>query len=310
MPGSQGCAYELTIGRAYPRPAVGMLLAGGLATHGGLWLVRQADDSGHLALAGWAAALAGLFLMATWYWWQFSERSILHNPATGQRWEQVELFGRPVSRRVTGAVQPVVWQGAPARGLKFPASVVEFYREGSTTDILAAALLQLAAQGWVVFGLQWEKNYWGSARSRFIVQAGRGVAGAVVDGRLEQRLMAVISDGPAYGIPLTGLTTAVLGQKNQFPRRVVVDGFVGPEAEALGLGQVQVVGLRQALNPADNARARIGRDLDSIRLLYGDLWTHSPEFAREMLVELDRAVLQTAGPGQGESNIPAASKRQ
>lgn len=309
LPGSQGCSYTLTMGRAYPRPSGGLVLAGGLIAVGGLWVAWRADAAGNLA-AGWAAAGLGVLLLWIWTWRQFSERSILDNPATGQHWEQVRLFGWAVARRATGAVRLLAWQGPPARVLRFPASVVEFYREGSTTDILAAALLQLAAQGAVVFGQQEEKDHWGRTRSRYLVQAGPGADGGVLDGWLEQHLMSIVRAGPAYGVTLSGLASGVLGQSNRFPRNVLVDRYVGTEAEALGLGAVQLVGMRKALNPAETARARIGRDLHTIRLLFADLWAGSPEFAREMLAELDRAVLKTAGPGQGDSSTPAASNRQ
>jgi len=96
--------------------------------------------------------LFGLVIMGIGLYSLFGRQKIIFNPDTGQAWQQTRILGIPVGQTVTSAIETIPWQGGPARGLRYPASVAELCRGGKAAQLITAAVLQMLAQGVIMLG--------------------------------------------------------------------------------------------------------------------------------------------------------------
>jgi hypothetical protein len=144
------CPYQIIHQSAYRHSTAGwMLIAIGLATAlAGLLLTSQS-----LLLSPLGLLLAGLGAYVA-----LGQRLILHNPATGQMWEQITLLGVQLTQNATSPLQPVPnWIPSPPV-LTYPASVSALYRYndqksrsqndwiGYAADVIYRTLLSLLSQ--------------------------------------------------------------------------------------------------------------------------------------------------------------------
>jgi hypothetical protein len=183
--------------------------------------------------------------------------------------------------------------------MRYPASVAEFYREGSAADLIATGLLQLAAQQVLVFGKRESQGRFSKRLARYFILRGEAWEITQPHGDLESRIVALVATGDPDGLSLEDLTYALFeGGKRQL-RNFLADTYVGPESVSLGLGSL--IGDRQrVLAPATNSRPRIVNDIQSIELLHRDFWVTSPHEAAEFLGQLDFLVLRMAHGGELE----------
>jgi len=251
--------------------------------------------------------VVGVYMMGTGLYMIFGSQLALFNLATGQAWQQGEIFGLPVSQTKTSAVEIIPWMGAPARVLRYPASVAELCRERNAAEFFATALLQLTAQGVVNIGQVTIHRRWRKPSRVYVLVPGEGYGEAVVQGKFEKRLIEVVGQarvGAAYfeldGTPYTRSFRSVLcledairmvfgiDQKDGAPLQVY--RIVEEEAVELGLGAFGEKRLA-AFKPGKNSQGKISLDLRSIDLLHHDFWTTYPEHARDLLAQIDLITL-------------------
>ena len=173
--------------------------------------------------------------------------------------------------------------------MRYPASVAELFRQGSAADMVSTALLQLVAQGVAAIGISRVSKRFGRAVWRYRL-VGQQATVNEIKGTLEQRIYASILAGPPAGLPLGQLIEQLFEGGQASPRNYLVDEIVGPEAEALGLGEVRGK-VKRSLVAAPNTVGRIARDIKSIEQLHRDFWVTMPEHATELLAEIDQQVI-------------------
>jgi len=306
------CAYQLEHGRITPGPlAVNLIL--GLAFIGigaGLWLPAGGGETGFPAsVFVLILALGGLFL-STWVYRKFGRRFRAVNPVTGQEIRQTSLFGVRITQTLIAPVVRAAWQGSPAREMRYPASVAELYRQGSGADLVSTALLQLIAQEAVTIGISRISKRIGRGSWRYRI-VGEGASLEEIKGALEQRIYRLVLAGLPAGLPLNDLIEQLFDGGKRSPRNYLVDEIVGPEAEALGLGEVRGK-VKRTLVAGPNTVGRIARDIQSIEQLYRDFWVTMPEHAQVLLAEIDQLVIMMVQTRQDErqSRSPMDSRTQ
>ncbi len=251
-------------------------------------------------LFGGGAIVTGVF--------QFlGKETIVFNPVSGQSWRQITLLGIPVSGSVSGAIERIPWQGAPARVMRYPASVASLYRQDSAPDIFSIAMLQLVAQDVILLGQIAVKNQLGRGKLIYVLQPGAQYASGAVHGSLEQRIWEIVGQAGYPGsnfhfkgkdyerlyrsaLTLEDVLLMVFegGQPN--PEKFLVSEIVGKEAEELSLGMIRGERVKK-LNPGPNTMGKIALDIRSVEQLYRDFWTTDPEHAREILARIDLFIL-------------------
>lgn len=292
LEGERGCAYQLEEGRITPRPLwinliLGLLLIGLSAEP----LLLAEEDPDALPASVFALLLAlGVLLLGTWTYRMFGRSLRAVNPATGREIQQTSFLGVRVTQTVIGPVTPVEWQGSPAREMRYPASVAELYRQGSAADLVSTALLQLVAQGAVTIGMTRVNQRMKRSGWQYRLVAEHASKYEEIKGELEQRIYALIEAGPPAGLPLDLLFEQLFEGGQVSPRNYLVDEIAGPEAEALGLGEVRGK-VKRSLVAAPNTVGRIARDIQSIEQLHRDFWVTMPEHAQELLAEIDQQVI-------------------
>ncbi len=264
-------------------------------TMAGPWLVTQ-DGVGWVRRAALWITGAGLVLFFLWVYRLFGRKRVIENPVSRQMLVQTFLFGMELNRTEAAAAVPQVWQGSPAREMRYPASVVELYREGNASDLISTALLQLIAQGDIQIGITRVSKRIGRGRKEYRIIRGEGKETSEIKGELERRLISAVDAGQGGGISLEELVVTVLDGEQDSPRNFLVEEIIGPEAEELGLGDVRG-NLKKSLVPAPNSRGRVARDIQSLEMLYRDFWVTMPEHAPLVLGEIDRVVIRQIRPG-------------
>ena len=291
LEGERGCAYQIESGRIAPGPLLVNLILGlafiGLGAEP--WLLAEGNPEA-LPVSAFALFLVlGILLLGTWIYRMFGRTLRAVNPASGQEIRQTSLFGVRITETVIEPVTPVPWQGSPAREMRYPASVAELFRQGSAADMVSTALLQLVAQGAAMIGISRVSKRFGRAVWRYRL-VGEQAELNEIKGTLEQRIYASILAGPPAGLPLGQLIEQLFEGGQASPRNYLVEEIVGPEAEALGLGEVRGK-VKRSLVAAPNTVGRIARDIQSIEQLHRDFWVTMPEHATELLAEIDQQVI-------------------
>jgi len=291
LEGEHGCAYQVESGRITPGPLLINLIFGlvfiGLGAEP--WLPAKGNPDSLPASVFTLFLVVGILLLTTWIYRMFGRALRAFNPATGQEIRQTSLFGVRITETVIGPVTPVPWQGSPAREMRYPASVAELFRQGSAADMVSTALLQLVAQRAVIIGISRKSKRFGRVVWRYHL-VGDQTSFTEIKGTLEQRIYALIQAGPSAGLPLGDLVEQLFEGGKASPRNYLVDEIVGPEAEALGLGDVRGK-VKRSLVAAPNMVGRIARDIQSVEQLHRDFWVTMPEHATELLAEIDQQVI-------------------
>lgn len=253
-----------------------------------------------MLIFGGGAMLTGVFQL-------LGTETILYNPHTGQCWQQITLFGIPFSESVSGAIEPIPWQGAQARVMRYPASVTALYRQDSATDIFSTTMLYLIAQEVIQLGQITVTSRVRRRKSVYVLRPGERYLDTDVTGNLEQRIWEIVGQANSYNKAFSfrgksyprlypsalSLEDVVLmtfegGQQN--PGNFLVTEIVGKEAEALSLGEIRGERIKK-LNPGKNTRGKIALDIHSIEQLYRDFWVSDPNHASEILARVDLFIL-------------------
>lgn len=257
----------------------------------------------------------------------FGKQTTIFNPVNGKTWQQTSLLGIPVLHTTTSAIEEIPWSGALARELRYPASVAELYRDGSASDVVSTALLQLMAQGVVSLGVVRITHPLRRVEMLYVLRPGEKFALDSVRGRLETRIRDVVGlsgcpdaairfeerDHPRMHravLTLEDVLVMVFAGGQPDPRKYLVSELVGVEAEETGLGVVR--GIRQKqFAPGPNTRGKIALDIQSIDQLHRDFWTTAPEHAQEVLARIDLLIhspVVTRHPTVGEKQAKAAAR--
>ncbi|MFN2144323.1 MAG: hypothetical protein ACK2T7_03170, partial [Anaerolineales bacterium] len=289
LAGEENCAYQVAVHRI-AKSGVLMLILGAVLIGLGVGLPAGIDRHPTALLVGRILlAVSGLGLVFTGSCRQWGAVQSGRNPVTGQTWERTTLFGIEFDWDWQSGFQPVPWSGSPARVIRYPASVMEFYRQGNAADIVSTALLQLFAQKILSLGKQRTQRRLRRSQVRYLVLTGEAFDIGEPLGALETRMVQIVSASELKGLPLSDFLKALFEGGQPQPRNYLIDSYIGPEAIALELGKV--VGVqRRTLAPAPNTIARVGRDIQSVEQLYRDLWTTAPEEATELLYQIDRQI--------------------
>lgn len=270
-------------------PVIAYLIGQGLP----LWIKGVLTP---LLLVGAFSVFAGIYQL-------FGRQTIIFNISNGQTWLEYSLFGITILQSTTSAIEDIPWVGSPARGLRYPASVAELYRDGSASEMFSTALLQLMAQGVVTLGEVKISHRFRRNERRYILHPGEMFGAIALNGRLEQRIAEVVglSRSPEAMIFFEGwlhprahravltledVLVMVFGGGQPNPTEYLVTEVVGNDAEELDLGEVR--GIRQKkLTAGPNTRGKIALDIQSIDQLHRDFWTTAPDHAQEILAQID-----------------------
>ena len=237
----------------------------------------------------------------------FGRQHTIFNPVTGQTWQQTKIFGLAVSQTETSSVELIPWLGAPARILRYPASVVELYRVGKASEVFSTALLQLAAQQVVAIGQVKAYRKLRKPSTEYVLQPGEKYQEAEVWGELEKRLASVVNQanceaakfeyqGKQY--PRTHRAVLCLEDVIRMVFEVGEKGLlsfqlsrvVGEEAVGLGLGEMKGK-LIPKFSPGKNTLGKVSLDIRSVDQLHRDFWITQPEHARDLLAQIDLSIL-------------------
>ena len=297
LDGERGCTFQVEEGRIIPCPKVTNLLIGlVLVSFGaGSRLFGWENEEGLAAFLFGLIFVIGLLLMGLWVYRSFGRYLRVTNPVTGQELLQTSLFGTKIDWTLIGQAAEAAWQGSPAREMRYPASVVELYRQGNAADMVSTALLQLVAQDEVVIRVSQVRRRFGRRKLLYRLAAGKGVRQPEIQGELERRIFALVQAGPPAGLPLRDVIETLFNGGQASPRNYLIDEIIGPEAEALGLGDVRGK-VKRALVAAPNTVGRVALDIQSLEQLHRDFWVTMPEHASEMLVEIDQCVIMMLQP--------------
>lgn len=247
--------------------------------------------------------LVGLYLIGSALYLVFGRRLSIFNPATGQSWQQTRIFGVPITISETSAIEIIPWMGAPARVLRYPASVAELCRNRYAPALFSTALLQLVAQGVVAIGLVKIYRKGRNPSQVYVLVPGEAYGQVDIQGKFERRLVDVVGQAlsEAAEFELDGNQTPrtqrsvlcledavrmVFGLQQRDSERFDVDRFVGEEAVELGLGEFSGNQFLR-FTPGNNAMGKISLDLRSIDLLHHDFWTTQPDHATDLLAQID-----------------------
>ena len=240
------------------------------------------------------AGLLGVVFVLTWVYRNFGKTLVARNSQRGMEVIETSLFGILVQRVEIGPDVVVPWEGSPARKMRYPASVVELYRNGNAADLISTAVLQLVAQGAVQIGYTRTQRRFRKSRQRYrLMPPEEDFSDILVVGELEKRILGLVLGWSQTGMLLGELIADLFEGGKLHPRNFLVDEIIGPESQALGLGEVRGH-LNHVFVPAPNTRGRVAVDIQSVKNLYRDFWTNSPKHAEEMLAEIDRLVIAMA----------------
>ncbi len=247
--------------------------------------------------------LVGLYLMGGGFSLMFGRQLTIFNLSTGQTWQQTKIFGVPISWMETSVIEVIPWLGAPARILRYPASVAELCRNRHAPELFATALLQLVAQDVVRIGQVHIRRKWRKPSTVYVLVAGKAYGEAVIQGKFERRLAEVVGqaiseeaefelDGDHYPrthrsiLSLEDAIRMVFGIHPGEHEPFQFQLFVGGEAVELGLGEFKGKQFSK-FSPGKNTMGKISLDLRSVDLLHHDFWTTQPDHARDLLAQID-----------------------
>ncbi len=166
------CAYQVE-DRRFAGAGAPMLVLGAVLIGLAFWLPSGIDQPSSALLVGRILlAVSGLGLFFTGGCRQWGSIQSGRNPVSGQTWQRTTLFGIELDWVWQSGFQQVPWSGSPARVIRYPASVAEFYRQGNAADIVSTALLQLFAQGTLYLGKQRVQRRFGRQQVRYLVLTG------------------------------------------------------------------------------------------------------------------------------------------
>lgn len=249
----------------------------------------------------------GIGAMLTGVYQLLGKETVLFNPVTGQCWQQITLLGIPIMESRSGAIEPIPWQGAQARVMRYPASVTALYRQDSAPDIFSTAMLHLAAQEVIQLGQITVIDRIRRRKSVYVLWPGKRYHAAEVAGSLERRIWEIAGQANCYdpvfsfqgktyprlyrsALTLEDVVLMTFEGGQQNPGNFLVTEIVGKEAEALSLGDIRGERVKK-LNPGPNTRGKIALDIHSIEQLYRDFWITDPDRASEILSRIDLFIL-------------------
>ncbi len=249
------------------------------------------------------ALVLGLLSIGVGVYRPLGKQMIVYNLQTGETWQQTTIFGIPTSQQTISRAEMLPWKGGVARVMRYPASVVELFREGKAIAIFNTALLYLMAQDVIRLGYVIEKRRRYKERKVFIFTPGDNLPSAEIDGELEKRIAAVVRQASApdaelvyKGKPhprtyrtvlcLLDLILGVFEGETTNAGNWLMGQIVGAEAESLELGEVSgkvVKRFRFALN----SQKKLAPDVRSVDLLHKEFWDAYPDLASELFVSID-----------------------
>jgi len=251
--------------------------------------------------------LGGLSMIGGGLYLLFGRQQTIFNPANGQTWQQTRMFGLPVVQTATSVVEEITWTGAPARILRYPASVAERYRDGKDAEIFSAALLQLMAQGVVALGQVKVFRRFRKPTRLYVLMPAEHDSQVEILGELEKRIAVVAQQAGTESIYFEYLGNRYtrthrgvlcmedvirmvfeVGDKNR--EAILLRSLVGEEAEALGLGVMEGNQIKK-FSPGKNTLGKVSLDFRSVDQLHRDFWMTEPDHARDLLAQVELMIL-------------------
>jgi hypothetical protein len=221
-----------------------------------------------------------------------------------QAWSRVSILGKTVSEATTTGFRKVEWAEGHIRKLRFPASVVELARNGEVIPIVSTTLTHLLNTGVIEVGVISTKGTMGTTKEDFFFMPGNPAEISEMPGELEQRMIEVVglsakagdqiefrgntyqrSGGPY--LSLKDLLLIVFEGEKRFPRSWIMEEVTGKQAIELGFGEYGKMGHEKVFRFFDNTKSRLDVDVQTIDLMYKELWERQPELGPELHSMID-----------------------